>query len=165
MASVNGGVVRLRRDYIGLDVGVGWLEGEVLNEFRILAVGVVNAEPCAHHCILCRSHGNADAGRKMIVLWVDQVPRVFAGEHSYSSGENGLDGGEIVTCVEGRETIVFLRVRGEVFVAQTEEQGQAGQCPPAILHIGIPGVLAQIRLLVRSLQRGLLRQTEQQVGQ
>ncbi len=164
LANVIGGGRSLRRDYIGLHVGVGRLEGEVLNKFRVLAVGVVNAEPRAHHRVFRRSHGNADAGRKMVVLRVDQVTRVFAGVRSYASGENSLDGGEIVTGVEGREAIVFLRVRGEVFVAQSDEQGQAGQCPPAILHVGIPGVLAQVRLLIRSLQRSLLRHAQQQVG-
>ena len=66
--------------------------------------------------------------------------------------------------VQGREAIVLLGVRGKILIAQAEQQGQVRLGSPAVLDKGIPGILPQIGLLVRGLERSLLRQTEQQVG-
>ena len=129
-----------------------------------MANGIVNAIARAHHCVFHRPHRNADARREIVALRIDQIAWIFSGIGSDASGENGGHGREIIAGVQGGKVVVLLRVGGKIFVAKAKEQGQIGQGPPTILGKSIPGILPQIRLLLGRLQRGLLRQTKQQVG-
>ena len=72
---------------------------------------------------------------------------------------------EVIPRIQGRKVVVLLRVGRIIFVAQAEEQGQVGEDSPAVLAIGIPGILPQIGFLIGGLQRSLLRQTKQQSRQ
>ena len=87
--------------FIGLDVGVGRLEGEFLNKFRVLADGVVDAEAGAHYRVLRGSHGNANARRKVVALGVDQVARILAGVRTNASGKNRGHGSEVIPGIQG----------------------------------------------------------------
>ena len=98
------------------------------------------------------------------MLRVDQIAGIFSRVGTDASGNNRSYGSEIIPCIQGREAIVLLGVRRKILIAQAEQQGQVRLGSPAVLDKGIPGILPQIGLLVRGLERSLLRQTEQQVG-
>ena len=105
--------------FVGLHVGEGRLEGEVLHELYVLAVGEVDAVSGADDCVLDGAPCDADAWGEVVALGFDEGARVFAGEWADLIRLHGDDGSEVVACVEVHEAVVFLRIGREVFVAES----------------------------------------------
>jgi len=149
---------------VGLDVGPRRLEGEVLHEFHVLAVGEVNAIPGSDDGVLDRVPGDADARGEIILFGVDQSVRIVAGVGSVGVGQDGRGQGVIEAGVQCGETIVLFRIRREVFIAQAGVDGQIGQRPPVVLSVRVDDIFAEVGLLVWRLQAGLLGEAEEHVG-
>ena len=146
-------------------VGEGRLEGEVLHEFHILADGVVDAVATADDGVFEGMEGEAEARREIVALGVDEVVRIFAVEGTDAVGRDDADLSEVVAGIERGEAVVLFRVGRVVVVAKADEEGGVFHGAPVVLRVAVDLIGTEMRFLVGGLERGFLRQAEEQIGE
>ena len=151
---------RARARDVGRSLGERRLKREILNDVGVLREIVVDAVAGADDGVFQRAPGDADARSEVVAIGMQQRcgKSRLAGQHDGRSGETIGD-------VEVGDAIVRFGVRAVVFVAETEIQRKLGQNAPVVLREKIEGVRREIVRVGARLQSGLLRRTDQEIGE
>ena len=143
----------------------GGLAGELARDGRVRARVVADAVAAAEDETGLEAIRRAQARRDVVEVGPDQAGGEGAGERSGRAGEHRGRGAEVRRHVEVRKMAVGLRERIDQFVAKAQGQRQLRALAPVVLEEEAGRLAAQLHVPRSVLERALLRQAEQEIGE
>src|SRR5262249_61273132 len=132
----------------------------------VLRQVVVDPIACTYHCLGERFPGQPQAWREVVVAGIDEgVGKGSSSERTDLAWLHRGDRRKIWRYIEVRKLAVVFRIGRYALVAEAEIHGEAFGHAPVVLYEEVPGAGAELIVLGAKLNRGLLSESLQEVGE
>src|SRR5581483_176208 len=153
------------RAYVRFGESEWRLKSQVLHNASVFAGVVVNSVSAANNGFLHRPPRESHAWSEVVAIRFDDGDRECPGKCSRAAGKHRRRRGDRGIQVKIHDAVVRLAERRDVFVPQSQVETQTSGDAPGILNEQIPGVLAEVVGCAAALNRSLLRQPQQEIGE